>query len=106
MESVVSARTNRRPGNSTRAKSQASGTPKIQHMTEVMSEVSIDNHNASRISRRVTMSVNLLHGVRHINPTKGARKKAAATAAINTICHGSLCRWRRERFMELQNRIE
>jgi hypothetical protein len=83
---------NRRPGKFTRAKSHASGTPKMKQTIAVINDVFNDSHKASRISCSKTMSVNLLQGVRHKRPINGERMKATANNAIAKIGQGSL--WR------------
>jgi hypothetical protein len=92
IDRVIKARMNRRPGKFTRAKSHASGTPKMTQRIAVINDVFNDNHKASRISCFTTMSVNLLQGVRHNKPINGESMKATANNAIAKIGQGSF--WR------------
>src|SRR3954467_9008785 len=61
---VTSARTNRRPGKSARASTQARGTPRTRHTAVAIVAVSSDNRNAARIPGSVSRSGSVDQGAR------------------------------------------
>jgi len=89
--SVTTARTMLRPGNSTRAKSQASGTPNINEMIPASNEVNSDSRNASTTTSEDTNSGSLRHGVRLASPNNGMMNTAAPMPPRVTSTSGG--RW-------------
>ena len=81
IDSGHSARTAPRPGNSTRASSQASGTPNTIDSAVAHSEVTSDSRSAVSAVSSVRYVHAFAHGARHSRPTSGSAKNATATPA-------------------------
>ena len=75
-----SARTIARPGNSTRASSQASGTPNTIAATVAHSEHHSDRRSAVSALSEVRIDQTSPHGAFHSSPRNGRAKKAIADA--------------------------
>ena len=91
MLSVHRARTARRPGKWTLARSQARGTPNTSDRIAAITEVFSDSHSAWRVPSDERTSQNRLHGTRHRMPAKGRAKKTMATPASTSAAAGGRC---------------
>ena len=77
MGSVVSARRRLRPGNSTRACTQASGTPRSSASTVAESEQTSESRKASSPSGEPSSRSASFQGALTARPSKGSAKRAA-----------------------------
>src|SRR2546430_5374516 len=87
--STVTARSTARPGNLSRAKVHASGTPKTRAIAVAEKEASSERRSAVRTSGERSCCQVDAHGVRSARPTRGTRKKAAPTPANTRSATGA-----------------
>src|SRR5438874_7361085 len=73
---VTSARTSRRPGKSTRARSHASGTPTSRHARVASVAVCSDSRSAVRMPGWASRPGRVLHGARTTRPASGSTRNA------------------------------
>jgi hypothetical protein len=92
MGRVVSARTSRRPGKSIRARTQASGNPKMMHTAVAARDVWIESRRASRTSGSPRSAITSLHGARHSSPASGKTKNRPAMRAAPIARNGGRSR--------------
>jgi hypothetical protein len=89
MGRVAKARRRFRPGNSTRAKTQASGTPRTSPMAVADSDAISDSFRASMVSGAVSDLTASPHGERTMRPSRGRMKNAAPIAARTATTIGT-----------------
>src|SRR5437870_7718897 len=87
--STVTARSTARPGKLSRARVQASGTPKTRAIAVADNEASSDRRSAVRTSGDRSWSQIALHGVRSTRPISGIRKNAAPIPASTSNATGA-----------------
>src|SRR5437899_761049 len=87
--STVTARSTARPGKVSRARVQASGTPKTRAIAVADNEASSDRRSAVRTSGDRSWSDIELHGVRSTRPISGIRKNAAPIPASTSNATGA-----------------
>lgn len=86
---VTRARTNRRPGNGTRASSQARGTPRTRQSRVARVAVCTDSRNAVSTPGSVSRCGRVAQGVRASNPTSGSRRNSRPIAAGSSSATGT-----------------
>src|SRR5690606_16601097 len=86
---VTSARTSRRPGNSTRASSQASGTPNSRQKAVATVADTSDSRSASSTCGSASRSSSVGQGARTSRPASGSTRKASPATAGTTRIQGS-----------------
>jgi hypothetical protein len=84
------ARTSDRPGNGTRASSQASGTPASSEIAADDVEQISDSRSASSEDLAPSSDRRSDHGARHRSPTSGSAKKPIVTSAMATTGAGTV----------------
>src|SRR5438445_1500127 len=89
MGSTVTARSTARPGKVSRARVQASGTPKTRAIAVADKEASSDRRSAVRTSGDRSWSQIALPGVRSTRPISGIRKNAAPIPASTSNATGA-----------------
>lgn len=89
---VTSARTSRRPGNSTRAKSQARGTPSATQSSVATVAVSSDSRSAVSTPGSASRWGSVVQGARSSRPASGRTRKVRPSPAGTSRAIGTRCR--------------